>query len=171
MMLAFLKRYRNALLMALMMATLAVSYFVHQEQLQQASATVSLPVEQVKQAGTSRLEEFRQRRDETDMTDMAALQALCDQENLSARTREDAAAQLQALVSRREQQTALEGALSQSGVYPCVAVVEGGSVTIVTEKDGLTDGESALVITLAKAHAGVEPSGVRVMAAEGGESR
>ena len=100
-MLAFIKRYRNALLMALMMATLAVSYFVHQEQLQQASATVSLPVEQVKQDGTSRLEEFRQRRDETALTDMAALQALCDQENLSARTREDAAAQLQALVSRR----------------------------------------------------------------------
>ena len=171
MMLAFLKRYRNALLMALMMATLAVSYFVHQEQLQQASATVSLPVEQVKQDGTSRLEEFRQRRDETALTDMAALQALCDQENLSARTREDAAAQLQALVSRREQHTALEGALSQSGVYPCVAVVESGSVTIVTEKDGLTDGESALVITLARAHAGVEPSGVRVMAAEGGETR
>ena len=33
-MLAFIKRYRNALLMALMMVTLAVSYFVQQEQLQ-----------------------------------------------------------------------------------------------------------------------------------------
>ena len=56
-------------------------------------------------------------------------------------------------------------------MYPCVAVVEGGSVTIVTEKDGLTDGESALVITLARAHAGVEPSGVRVMAVEAGTAR
>ena len=170
-MLTFIKRHLNVLLMALMMVTLAVSYFIHQEQLQQASSTVSLPVEQVTRDGASRLEEYRRQRDETALTDMAALQALCEQDNLSAQTREDAAAQLQALVTRREQQSALEGALTQSGVYPCVAVVEGGSVTIVTEKDGLTDGESALVITLAKAHAGVEPSGVRVMAAEGGESR
>ena len=70
-MLTFIKRHLNVLLMALMMVTLAVSYFIHQEQLQQASSTVSLPVEQVTRDGASRLEEYRRQRDET------ALRFLC----------------------------------------------------------------------------------------------
>lgn len=161
----FLAKYRNYFLFVALLATLAVSYFAHQERLLRASATVSLPVEQVTASPSGKLEEFRLRRDESLQTDMAALQALCDQDNLDAQTREDAAAKLQALIDTRQAQLALEGALTQSGVYPCLAVISPGSVTIVTEKATLSDGESALVMTLAQAHAGVEPSGVRVMTA------
>lgn len=159
----FIQKNLNYLLLACLLVTLTVSYFVTQERLQEAAATVSLPVEQATASPVSRLEEFRTRRDETLLADMAALQSLCDQENLAEQTREDAASQLQALISTREAQLALEGALTQSGVYPCVAVITQGSVTIVTEKETLSDGESALVMTLAQAHAGVAPSGVRVM--------
>lgn len=162
----FLVKYRNYFLFVALLATLAVSYFAHQERLLQASATVSLPVEQVTASPSGKLEEFRLRRDESLQTDMAALQALCGQDNLDAQTREDAAAKLQALIDTRQAQLALEGALTQSGVYPCLAVISPGSVTIVTEKATLSDGESALVMTLAQAHAGVEPSGVRVMTAD-----
>lgn len=162
----FLIKYRNYFLLIALLATLAVSYFANQERLLEAAATVSLPVEQVTVSPSGRLEEFRLRRDETLQADMAALQSLCDQENLDAQTREDAAAKLQAMIETRQAQLTLEGALTQSGVYPCVAVISPGSVTIVTEKATLSDGESALVMTLAQAHAGVEPSGVRVMTAE-----
>ena len=161
----FLVKYRNYFLFVALLATLAVSYFAQQERLLEASTTVNLPVEQVTASPSGKLEEFRLRRDASLQTDMAALQALCDQENLTAQTREDAAAKLQALIDTRQAQLALEGALTQSGVYPCVAVISPGSVTIVTEKATLSDGESALVMTLAQAHAGVEPSGVRVMTA------
>lgn len=164
-MIQFLVRHRNALLLVCLLLTLAVSCLMNQERLLEAAATVSLPVEQVSTSPTSRLEEYRLRRDETTLRDMAALEALCQQENLAAQTREDAAAQLQELVASRQAQLDLEGALTQSGVYPCVAVVSTGSVTIVTEKETLSDGESALVLTLAQAHAGVAPSGVRVMTA------
>ena len=58
------------------------------------------------------------------------------------------------------------GALCETALAPCVAVVSEGSVTIVTEKEGLTSGETALVMTMAQAHAGVEPSGVRVVTAQ-----
>lgn len=162
----FLKKHRNALLLTLLTVTLAVSWFFNRQRLTEAAATVSLPVTQVTGAPVSRLDAYRAQRDEQALTDMAALQALCDQDALDAQTRQAAADQLREMVARRESQIALEGALVESGVYPCVAVLSPGSVTIVTEKADLTGGESALVLTLAKAHAGVEPSGVRVMTAQ-----
>ena len=161
----FVAKHRNALLFCALMLTLAVSYFAHQREMAQQASTVSLPVVETMQP-SSRLEEYRLRRDETALADMAALQALCDQEHLDAAIRADAARQLQQLVDNREKQLALEGALVQSGVFPCVAVVGGGGVTVVCGKENLSGGESALVLTLAKAHAGVEPQHVRVMTAE-----
>ena len=161
----FIIKHRNALLLLCLLATLAASWFFTNQRLTEAAATVSLPVEQLSAPAATRLEEFRIRQEETFLADMATLQSLCSQENLSAATREDAARQLQRMVDNRQSQLALEGALSQSGVYPCVAVISQGSVTIVTGKSDLSSGESALVMTLAQAHTGVEPAGVRVMTA------
>lgn len=168
-MMAFIRKHRNSLLLLCLLLTLAVSWLATSRRLAQSAATVSLPVEPVSAVPAGRLEQFRARREEAFLADAASLQALCDQDSLSATTREDAARQLQQLVSTRETQLALEGALAQSGLYPCVAVVSEGSVTLVTEKETLSDGESALLLTLAQAHAGVAPSGVRVMTAESAE--
>ncbi len=165
-MIDFIRKHRNALLLLTLLVTLAASCLATQHRLVEAAATVALPVVQVTATPSSRLEEFRARQEEAYLSDLSTLQALCDQSSLSDQTREDAAQQLQEMVARRESQMALEGALAQSGVYPCVAVITPGSVTVVTEKETLSSGESALVMTLAKAHAGVEPSGVRVMTAE-----
>lgn len=161
----FILKHRNALLLLCLLVTLAASWFFTNRRLTEAAATVSLPVEPVSAPVASHLDAFRARQEEAYRSDTAALQALCDQENLSSATREDAAAQLRRMVDTRQTQLALEGALAQSGVSPCVAVISPGSVTVVTEKASLSDGESALVMTLAQAHAGVEPSGVRVMTA------
>ena len=160
-----LKANLNLILIILLMATMVASYFVNQRQQQAASTTVSVPVVQVSPAPAG-VEGFRTQRDETALQDMAALQALCDQEQLDDATRQDAAALLQRLIDQREKQSALEGALCETALAPCVAVVSEGSVTIVTEKEGLTSGETALVMTMAQAHAGVEPSGVRVVTAQ-----
>ncbi len=161
----FILKHRNALLLLCLLVTLAASWFFTNRRLTEAAATVSLPVEPVSAPVASHLDAFRARQEEAYRSDTAALQALCDQENLSSATREDAAAQLRRMVDTRQTQLALEGALAKSGVSPCVAVISPGSVTVVTEKTSLSDGESALVMTLAQAHAGVEPSGVRVMTA------
>jgi len=164
-MMEFIRKHVNALLLACLLITLAASWFFTNQRLTEAAATVSLPVEQVSVPSANRLEEFRTRRDETTLADIATLQTLCDQENLDASTREDAAAQLRRIVDTRQAQLALEGAPTQSGVSPCVAVITEGSVTVVTDKPTISDGESALVMTLAQAHAGVAPSGVRVITA------
>lgn len=164
-MIPFIHKHRNALLLGCLVLTLAVSWLATSRRLEEAAATVALPVEQITAAPSSSLEQFRARREETVLSDMAALEALCAQGALSTSTREDAAQQLQRLVATREAQLALEGALTQSGISPCVAVVGEGSVTVVTDKATLSDGESALVLTLAQAHTGVAPSGVRVVTA------
>lgn len=160
-----LKANLNLILIIILMATMVVSYFVTQRRLDAEGATVSVPVVEVSPAPAGSLETFRAQRDETALQDMAALQALCGQEQLDQTTREDAAAQLQRLVEQREKQLALEGALAKSALAPCVAVISEGSVTIVTDKESVTSGETALVMTMAQTHAGVEPSGVRVVTA------
>lgn len=165
----WIHRHRNLLLLALLLTTMAVSYLVNQRQLAQEASAVTIPVTEVIAPTAAPIEQFRQERDAAAVRDMAALEALCAQENLDAQTRADAAAQLKRLIDVRQKQTALEGALLESGIAPCAAVVAEGSVTIVTEKATLTDGETALLLTMAQTHAGVEPSGVRVITAGEGK--
>ncbi|MGN0777843.1 MAG: SpoIIIAH-like family protein [Aristaeellaceae bacterium] len=162
----WLHKYRNMLLLTLLLVTMAVSYMANQRQMAEEASTVTIPVQEVAAPELTPLEQYRQERDAAALRDMAALEALCAQEKLDEQTRSDAAAQLQRLIDTRQKQTALEGALSSSGIAPCAAVVAQGSVTIVTEKATLTEGERALLLTMAQSHAGVEPSGVRVITAD-----
>ena len=162
----WIRKHRNLLLLTLLLTTMTVSYLTNQRSMQESTPTVSLPVTQTTAAPASAIEKFRQSRDADALRDMAALETLVNQTNLDAQTRSDAAAQLQRMVDVRQKQTALEGALTQSGVYPCVTVVNEGSATIVTEKTDLSDGETALILTMAQVHADVPPSGVRVITAD-----
>lgn len=159
----FIARHRNVLLFALLLVTLAACSLSNQHRAERDAATVSLPLVQTSAAPDDAISVFRQQRDDTAAADMAALQKLVDQEDLDDQTRYDAAAQLQAIVDAREKQVALEGALVNSGMYPCVAVVSAGSVTIVTQKETLSDAETALLLTMAQVHAGADPSAVRVI--------
>jgi len=159
----FIARHRNMLLFALLLTTLLTCSLTNQRGAQQNTATVSLPLVQTSSGPGDAISVFRQQRDDTAAADMAVLQKLVDQTDLDDQTRYDAAAQLQAIVDAREKQIALEGALLNSGIYPCVAVVSTGSVTIVTQKETLSDAETALLLTMAQVHAGAEPSAVRVI--------
>ncbi len=159
----WLTRYRNAFLILLLAATIGISGYASQERLQAASVTVNIPVTEAAAKPLSTLESYRQQRDQESLTDMAALEKLCSQSSLDEATREAAAAQLQEIIANRQAQSALEGALTGSSLHPCVAVVAGGSVTIVTEKSAVTQKDSALVLTLAAAHAGVSAENVRII--------
>lgn len=160
-----LTRHRNLFLLLLLLCTLAVSSAANRERLAEASATVHIPVTSAP-TGVSHVETFRQARDEAYRADLAALEALCAQADLDERTRTDAAARMQALIDCRQAETALEGALLNSSLSPCVAVVAGGNVTIVTGKSAVTKADSALVLSLAKAHADAAPECVRIITAE-----
>ena len=159
----FITRHKNLLLALLLLATMVASSLSNQERLAKEAATVSLPVVEPYAEPAGKIELFRQQRDTASLQDMTALQTLVDQPELDPQTRAEAAVQLRALVDAREKQLALEGALLESGIQPCVAVVSAGQVTIVTEKADLTDDESALLMTMAQLHAGASPSQVSVI--------
>ena len=161
-----LTKHRNLFMIVLLASTLAVSGYANQERLKADSPTVDIPVMAVSAPALSALETYRQQRDATAQSDIAALEKLIAQTNLDAPTRDAAADQLQAIVEARQAQSALEAALSGSSLAPCVAVVAGEAVTIVTEKSTVTEKDSALVLTLVAAHTGVRPENVRIITAE-----
>lgn len=161
-----LTKHRNLFLLGLLLTTLAVSGFAQQERLRATPPTVEIPVTEVAAQPLSALDSYRQQRDQEAQSDIAALEKLIAQPTLDEDTREAAAAHLQEIIANRQAQSALEGALAVSSLYPCAAVVSGGNVTIVTQKSTVTDRDSALVMSLAAAHAGVTPEKVRIITAK-----
>lgn len=162
-MIRFIVKYRNTLLFALLVVTMVVSCLINQDRLAVETGTVAIPLVQTTAAPSGRLDTLRRQREDTAISDMAALQALCDSEALDHDTREDAASRLRALVDTRQQQSALECALAGSDIAPCLAIITPGCVTIVTDKPALTAEEQTQALALVQAHAGVEPSGVRII--------
>ena len=158
-----LTRHRNAFLILLLTITLALGSLRQQPTTQ---ATVDIPVTATAAQATTPLEAYHLQRDQDTLRDMAALEALVAQPLLEASTREDAAARLQQIVDQRQAQSALEGALANSSLGPCVVVIAGDSLTLVTAKTDITKKDSALVLTLAAAHTDVKPENIRIMTAK-----
>lgn len=162
----FLTRHRNLFLLTLLLTTLCISSASNQARLEASNETTALPVMRTSSQTTSAVSAYISERDAAHQRDVAALTALCAQEELDSQTRQDAADRLTQLIANREAQQALEDALSLSSLAPCAAVVSGGSVTIVTHKRDVTEQDAALVLTLATAHAGAEAADVRIVPAE-----
>ena len=144
----FLVRRKNWLLMAALALSLTAALLLRPSSPQ--AQRVTLPMTSA-ESSASPLEAFRISRD-SENTDRAA--------------RQSAAEELQACVALHQAQLALEGALLTSELAPCCAVVTDGSVTIVTEKQEITEQDTALVLTLVQVHTGISASGVRIMTAQ-----
>ncbi len=162
-----LTKHRNLFLLILLMGTLCASSIANRHRLEEAAETVSIPViSSGETEALSPLEAYRRARDQAYLSDKASLEALCAQDEIDRLLREDASEQLATLVAQHQSAIALEGALLSSELAPCVAVVTGHSVTIVTEKTELTDRDTALVLSLAKTHADASPGSVQIIPAE-----
>lgn len=159
-----LVRHRSLFLICLLTATLLLSSLASQRSLEEESIVTALPVTSVTPA--SAIQAFAEQQETTQLNELTALTALANQESADDATRRSAAAQLQALVADRTSQQALEAALFSTSLAPCTAVVSGGSVTIVTHLTEVTPQDSALVLSLAAAHAGAAPENVRIITAE-----
>lgn len=157
-----LTKHRNAFLLALLSVTLIVSSHAARKR-NMAAPAVSIPVAEVSSVQLSPLEAYRQQRDTDALADIATLEKLIAQPLLDDALRESAAVQLQQIIDQRQAQSALEGSLTGSSLYPCAAVVSDGCLTIVTEKATITDKDSTLVMTLAVAHAGIPPENVHII--------
>lgn len=131
----------------------------------QAAAGVTVPILTPAANMQDALERFRSEREQERKQDRASLEKLIDSAAVEEQTRQDAAEALTRLVEWNQQELALEGALTKTRLTPCIAVRSEGAVTIVTEKAELSEGESALLLTLCETHAGVPPEGVKVICA------
>lgn len=156
-------RHKNKLLLLVLLLSLSVALYLRQNA--PSAQSVTLPMTSAASA-VSPLEAFRMSRDSAYQRDMAALEALINAESTDRAARQSASDELQAFVRLHQAQIALEGALLTSALAPCCAVVTDGSVTIVTEKQEITEEDTALVLTLAALHTGVAASGVRIMTAQ-----
>lgn len=156
-----LTQHRNTFLVALLIVTLILGS--HARSNDSAAAMVNIPVTETAAASVSALEIFRQQRDQAARADIAALERLIAQGDVDDKTRTDAAERLQGIIDTRQVQTAIEGALTGSSLYPCAAVLQGGILSIVTEKSTVTDRDAALVMSLAADHGGIAPEDVRII--------
>lgn len=159
-----LVRHRTLFLICLLTATFLLSSLAAQSRLEDDAIVTSLPVTSL--TPSDAVQTFSGQRETTQLNELTALTALTNEESMDDATRRAAAAQLQALVSDRSSQQALEAALASTGLAPCAAIVSGGSVTIVTHQAEISPHDSALVLTLASAHAGASPENVRIITAE-----
>ena len=155
----FLVRRKNWLLMAALALSLTAALLLRPSSPQ--AQRVTLPMTSA-ESSASPLEAFRISRDSAYQRDMAALETLISSENTDRAARQSAAEELQAYVALHQAQLTL----LTSELAPCCAVVTDGSVTIVTEKQEITEQDTALVLTLVQVHTGVPASGVRIMTAQ-----
>lgn len=163
---AFITRHRRLLLISLLTVTLLASSAANRRRLEGEAIVTSLPITSVQAASDDSIAVFIADRDALHQQEVAALSALIDRTDIDSRTRDQAAAQLTALVQSRQAREALEDALSGTALAPCTAVVSGGAVTIITANPSPSGEDAALVMTLAAAHAGVQPQDVRILPAE-----
>lgn len=155
----FLTKHRNMLLISLVAAAMLIGHFSPDDQ----PVTVDIPVIETAAAVTDPVESFRQRRNLAESADIAALEQLVGRDDLDEQTRRKAAERLQSIVDARQIQSAIEGALVTSSLYPCAVVLEGGILSIVTEKSAVTDRDTALVLSLAADLGGIKPEDVRII--------
>ena len=156
----FAARHSRLLLIAILTVTLLVSSELNRRGRDSAVFT-SLPV--IPSTADEAVAVYVADRNTAHDRDMAALLALTDNEAVDPQTRQAAALQMTEMAANREYQQALETALASTALAPCAAVVSGGSVTIITGKTDISPQDSALVLTLAAAHAGAKPSDVRIL--------
>lgn len=170
-MFAFFRKHKNLIFLCVLLLTLAGSYLWNQYQLGELK-TVSLPISRTDGIGATTtptvsktpLKQYQEKREATRQADMAALQTLVSNEKVDQAARNQAQEELQEMIHCRENELAIEGALTGAGLAPCVAVVQRGAVTVLVEKKELTQTEATMILTLATAHTGEVPENIRIMA-------
>lgn len=160
---SWLVRHKNPLLLLMLFGTLLVASRVLPRE--STPLPVSLALTDVSDT-LSPIESYRLTRDSEFRADLASLQTLAATESLEKRTREEAAQQAANLIALHQAQLALEGALADSSLAPCAAVLTEKALTLVTSKEEITQEDTALVLSLAQLHTTVSAENIRVMTSQ-----
>ncbi len=168
-----LQKHKHLVAIMAILLVLAGSYIWNQTQYEKVQ-TVNLPVSRKTEADAqimvsaatvaTPLAEYQEKRDKARKEDISALETLAQNSLLTATAREQAQEELREIVRCRESELAIEGALLGGGVSPLVAVVQKGAVTVLVEKEELTQTEATMILAVATAHSGEPPENVRIIA-------
>lgn len=96
--------------------------------------------------------------------DVAALEGLLESGAADADTQAQAARSLAELIAAHQSEIAVETALAQAGYDPCLAVMNGGALTVMVAESAIDAESSAVILSLCMAHAEVDAANIRIMA-------
>ncbi len=96
--------------------------------------------------------------------DRLSLEKLLESGAADADTQAAAARRLEQLVDSHQAEIAVEEALRKAGYAPALVLVQNGAMTVLLEPGSPAD--SAAILTLCAAHAGVSAENIRIMTAD-----
>ena len=95
--------------------------------------------------------------------DMAALQALTENEQLQQAVRDQAAEQLNRMVQNHQTELAIEEALQKAGFAPVLVVMQNDSLTVNAGARELNSVDSMTILSLCVAHSEIPSENIRIM--------
>lgn len=95
--------------------------------------------------------------------DMAALQALTENEQLQQAIRDQAAEQLNRMVQNHQTELAIEEALQKAGFAPVLVVMQNDSLTVNAGARELNSVDSMTILSLCVAHSEIPSENIRIM--------
>lgn len=101
----------------------------------------------------------RRARDEA----MEVLQSVADSESTNAEAKEKALADIQKIAADMENESNIESLVVSKGFEKCVAVVSGGTASIVVKGDELLDTEIAQINEIVYEQTGIMPENIKII--------
>lgn len=105
----------------------------------------------------------RQQREAAYEKDLAAVQALVQQEMLREETRQQAAAQAAQMILQHQTELGLEEALVHAGFAPCLVLMQNDALTIAVSASEVTAAQSAVILSICLEHTEVASENIRIM--------
>ena len=101
----------------------------------------------------------RRARDEA----MEVLQSVADSESTNAEAKEKALADIQKIAADMENESNIESLVVSKGFEKCVAVVSGGTASIVVKSDELLDTEISQINEIVYEQTGIMPENIKII--------
>jgi hypothetical protein len=129
----------------------------------QPAPAVTMPPEQTPAAPGAAALTARQQREAAYEKDLAAVQALVEQQALREETRQQAAAQAAQMIRQHQMELGLEETLVNAGFAPCLVLMQNGALTIAVSAPEVTAAQSAVILSICLEHTEVASENIRIM--------
>ena len=106
---------------------------------------------------------FKTERETTRDREMAYLDAIIGSTETDEETKQDAKEQKQEIVDNMTKETTIEGLIKSSNDMDCVATLSTGAITVVVEKEVLTEQEATQIAQVVKDQTGLDLQDIKIL--------